>query len=148
MVDIELKHCTVVYDHPEAKSIADNNVYANLSHEIIQRKMKESITFYNKTAEVKISEEKINEIMETIKSTVTTDREANKKRLEALAESEKNNEIVHDADNKKQENIVVNEDEQRKPVSIDLENDNAPVETSAKIEEPAIPSIQKEAAQK
>ena len=94
MIDIELKHCTVVYDHPEAKPIADENVYGFLPVSILQKRVNDAIVTYNKTAENKISDEDKQRFTNMVETIVNSDREENQKRLEEIAEKEKPAEII------------------------------------------------------
>lgn len=149
MVDIELKHCTVVYDHPEAKEAADSNVYGGHNDFILKKRMKDAINTYNKSAQDPISEEKINEIVSTIETELKEAREANQKRLEEEAKNEKINEAVDNADNKEQPDNVKNEnDAQRTSFAVDLSNENVVIEMAPMVNDGSEMNKNKEAVQK
>lgn len=146
MVDIELKHCTVVYDHPEAKSVADNNVYGGHKDFILKKRMKDAINNYNKMTQNPISDEKINEIISTIETTLNEAREANAKRLEEEAKQNEKSAEIGEAEKKEQSNIVENaNDANRQSISIDMQNENNNIEIAPMVEEN--PIVSKEALQ-
>lgn len=87
ILDMELKHCTIVYDRPETKKIADNNVYANLSIAILQRRMVQAVKgYYERNGRAFPGEEETN-LKNSIEQIVT---EARNERRSILEKSEQN----------------------------------------------------------
>lgn len=149
MVDIELKHCTIVYDHPETKSVADNNVYGGHNDFILKKRMKDAINSHNTRTDNPIPDEKINEIVSTIETELKEAREANQKRLEEEAKNEKVNEAVDNADNKEQPDNVKNEnDAQRTSFAVEIPNENAVIEMAPMVKDEPDLNKSKEIVQK
>ena len=122
ILEIDLKHYTVVYDHPEAKSIADNNIYGNIETSVIQRKIVQSVKSYNRKNNIPFTEESEKELRETIDSVVKENREAQRK---AVEERDKKVESVVDNDN----------NANRQPLLIEMQGDIHSAEFVPKIEE-------------
>ena len=142
MLDIELKQATILYDHPDAKPLADKNVYADLSLTVLIKRMKDLITTYNKkNPETAVSEEKINEIINKLETTVNDAREANRKLLEekeneakALSEENAKTDEVKE-NNPNRENIAVDfKDGGVIELSPIISEDDAPSKSSVKIQ--------------
>lgn len=100
MLDMELRHCTVIYDRPETKPIADNNVFANVSVETLQRRMVQAIGGYRRRSGLEFSSEEKAEIENSIAQIVTDKRLANeamlKEKENAASTNEKENAVPTD----------------------------------------------------
>ena len=148
MMDIELNHCTVVYDHPEAKPIGDNNVYADIGISTLQKKMKDPIKAYNKNTDAKIPEGRFAEIDSIVEQTVTADREANKKRIEKT-ENKENSVEINDVSENDKPNVVENvSDADRRPIAIDMPKENVNIELAPIVKNEPTVTKNKEFVQK
>ena len=128
ILDMELKHCTVVYDRPETKTIADKNVYADLSVNILQRRMVQAVKgYYDRNGRQMSSEEETN-LKNSIEKIVTDDRKARK---DSLEKAEQNVEQNVENEIKAPDNAIVKEQ-----ISIPgLSEEHKNIELSQKIPE-------------
>ena len=134
MLDIELKHYTIVLDHPEAKPLADKNVYGVNGTFILKKRMVDMVKGYNRENGKETSQEEIKAIQDEIESIVSNAKEERQRLLEEEAkaketveneketapteiEGEKTNDVIETENVKEQFTVELNDNEVNKEVS-------------------------------
>jgi hypothetical protein len=130
ILDMELHHCTILYDRPETKELAENNVYANLSVQLLQRRMVQAVSGYRDEQGQPMSAEEKDAISRAVEQIVTQAREANAK----AKENEQNLEQKNDTEIKNIESEDV-----KIPISIPhLKESPVQIELSERIPDPSV----------